>query len=244
MPETSQQYNASPSDEQINELLQGDYAVDEAAEVGDRPDKVEQILETDSEKQRLLIMLNSVLSDLYTGRITKKEAVESLELAIAEVKVKSDTQYKSAGSSAVDDSPVKELEASAYDLDSKFLTLMIPKDWADEPLYISLFDDGWEVCRAKDHPLGNISKSNWTDEKTEELSELQRLKQQVAATLETILSTAKQIENCAEAMQQGAFGKDEPSDIQILIRHLALKVEFQVRRHLKVKLEAVNYDDF
>ncbi|MEB3277953.1 MAG: hypothetical protein VKK42_03400 [Lyngbya sp.] len=242
MSEQAQPDKKPLTDEEVNELLQGDYAVDEAS--GDRTggEKLEILSGTEIWREVIQNKAYELYCSVKSGDIQPKEASENFLKLVSNRRVKIDTEGESAGSSEVPQSPVKELEASAHDLNKDFVTLVIPKDWADQSLYVSVFDDGWEVCRAKDHPLGDFSKSDWNNEKENELIHLELLKRELTDLLELIKSHVVQIKETAKIMREGEFTGGEYRGMQKLIEHLCYKICCAIDNNLKVKTEVIKND--
>ena len=188
--------------------------------------------------------VSMILANLFADRIGTGTAADYFVQALKQYLVKTDTESKSDESSSTLENPVKELEASAHDLNGEFLTLMVPKRWADEPIYFSLFDDGWEICRAKDHPMGTFAGTSWNDDMAEELSELRRLRNELGATLETVLQLGRQTEKVVEAMLQGGLSAGEYRGMQLLIRYLSREVQKEILRHLTFEIEVTCDDRF
>lgn len=123
-----------------------------------------------------------------------------------------------------------------------FIRPIVPKAWLPGVVYIDLYDDGWEVRQHPDPSDEDISQSDWTADKNEELTMLRRIKNELAGSLQKIYIYADQIETNNQALLENSFDDDEQRGVEIMDRYLAAQIKVYIRRHLKINLEVTSYD--
>lgn len=242
--EPGDQSSITLEDSNDTNATEGGQPDDEA--VGDRTggEKLEADTGEDPNEKVLRDNVSNILANLFADSIGVGTAADYFVQALKQYLKKTDIESENDESSSTLENPARELEASVHDLKPRFVRLMVPERWADEPIYFSLFDDGWEVYRAADHPMGNFARTTWNDDMAEELSELRRLKNELGATLETILELSRQIDKTVEAMLGGGFSGGEYRGMKLLIQYLSREVQKEVRRNLTVETEVKCDDQF
>jgi hypothetical protein len=253
MTETPQPYNV-PAPEEIDDLLKGDFTVDEAAPEKLPPlnsapaqDKVLEIDDLDCDDA--VSVLSNIFDTYFDTSISidfAQEILEELEAMgwrfcrTSKVLEVGDRPDESSKVLEVRDHPGTTSEV--LEEGENFIRPIVLKAWLPGAIYIDLYDDGWEVRQHPDPLDKDISKSDWSDKKSEELYELSRLRLEMANTLQSIQVLAMQIEYAAQAMRDGGLSGWEHKGVQLLVKFLAAQILDLVRKHLRVNLEVVRDD--
>jgi hypothetical protein len=256
MSETPQPYNV-PAPEEIDELLKGDFGVNEAApesskvmEVGDHPDESSTVTIVRDPKGDRELNITDVLDFLSKGYFAGK-FIDSFMPHVREFLKQSglvgfdmeEGDHTGESSSTLEVGDRTGGNSEVMEEGENFIRPIVPKAWLPGAVYIDLYDDGWEVRQHPDPLDEDISSSGETADKSEELAMLRRLKNELAGTLQKIYIHADQIDMNNRALQEDSFGDDERRGIEILDRYLAVQIKDLVRRHLKVTLRVVSYDN-
>jgi hypothetical protein len=253
MTETPQPYQV-PNPEEIDDLLKGDFTVDEPA-----PD--DKVLEVCIDADSKVIEVGdldcddavSVLSDIVDTYFNTSISIDFAQEILEELEAMGWRFCQTSKVLEVRDRPdesSKVLEvrdhpgttSEVLEEGENFIRPIVLKAWLPGAIYIDLYDDGWEVRQHPDPLDKDISKSDWSDEKSEELYELSRLRLEMANTLQSIQVLAMQIENAAQAMRDGGLSGWEHKGVQLLVKFLAAQILDLVRKHLRVNLEVVRDD--
>jgi hypothetical protein len=253
MTETPQPYNV-PAPEEIDDLLKGDFTVDEAAPEKLPPlnsapaqDKVLEIDDLDCDDA--VSVLSNIFDTYFDTSISidfAQEILEELEAMgwrfcrTSKVLEVGDRPDESSKVLEVRDHPGTTSEV--LEEGENFIRPIVPKAWLPGVVYIDLYDDGWEVRQHPDPSDEDISQSDWTADKNEELTMLRRIKNELAGSLQKIYIYADQIETNNQALLENSFDDDEQRGVEIMDRYLAAQIKVYIRRHLKINLEVTSYD--
>lgn len=253
MTETPQPYNV-PAPEEIDDLLKGDFTVDEAAPEKLPPlnsapaqDKVLEIDDLDCDDA--VSVLSNIFDTYFDTSISidfAQEILEELEAMgwrfcrTSKVLEVGDRPDESSKVMEVRDHPGTTSEV--LEEGENFIRPIVPKAWLPGVVYIDLYDDGWEVRQHPDPSDEDISQSDWTADKNEELTMLRRIKNELAGSLQKIYIYADQIETNNQALLENSFDDDEQRGVEIMDRYLAAQIKVYIRRHLKINLEVTSYD--
>jgi hypothetical protein len=254
MTEVPQPYNI-PTQEEIDSLLLGDFGVDEAApndkvmEVGDRAESSKVMEVGDRANYENLVSVISDIIDTYFDISISTELAEEIiqeleamgwKLCQVEALEVGDRPDESSKVMEVRDHPGTTSEV--LEEGENFIRPIVPKAWLPGVVYIDLYDDGWEVRQHPDPSDEDISQSDWTADKNEELTMLRRIKNELAGSLQKIYIYADQIETNNQALLENSFDDDEQRGVEIMDRYLAAQIKVYIRRHLKINLEVTSYD--
>ncbi len=227
MTEMSELYKV-PAPEEVNDLLKGDYSVDEAAPENHPPLKTPPGANCETP----IGLLSEIVDTYLDTSISVDLASEMLE----EMEAMGWRLVKFSSTGAENSSTLEEGE--------NFIKPVIPKAWLPGAVWIDLYDDGWEVRQHSDPLDEDISSSGWSDKNSEELAMLRRIKNELAGSLQKIYIYADQIETNNQALLENSFDDDEQRGVEIMDRYLAAQIKVYIRRHLKIDLEVTGYDIF